>query len=98
MSIRTLEQAFNAKFHDSKAYLEFCSLKVTNEIEELEISSKNVFKTSDKLKEYLRFVDKVMLDHLQKNDQVAHAYIKEKSALTAVQAHANSKYFFTTFF
>lgn len=96
MTIRTLEQAFNAKFHDSKAYAEFCSLEITSEIEDLEVRSKNVFKTSDKLKEYLRFIDKVMLEHLQKHDQVAHSYVKGKSALTAVQAHTESKYFFTT--
>jgi len=96
LSTRTLEQAFNAKFHDSKAYSEFCSLELTNEITDLEISAKNVFKTSAKLKEYLRFIDKVMLDCLQKHDQAAHSYVKEKSALTAVQAHAKGKYFFTT--
>lgn len=96
MSIRTLEQAFNAKFHDSKAYEEFCSLDIKNEISDLELDSRRVFKTSDKLKEYLRFIDKVMFEHLQKHDQAAHSYVKEKSALTAVQAHAGNKYFFTT--
>ncbi len=94
--MRTLEQAFNARFHNSQTYAEFCSLKVADEIEELDTGSKNILKTSDKLKEYLRFIDKVMLDSLQKNEQVAHAYVKEKSTLTAVQAHIGNKYFFTT--
>lgn len=96
MSIRTLEQAFNAKFHDSKAYADFCSLDLTTEVEEIELKSRRIFKTSKKLSEFLRFIDKVMFDHLCKHKEAAHAYIKEKSALTAVQDHAGSKYFFMT--
>jgi len=96
MSIRTLEQAFNAKFHDSNAYQEFCSLSIQDEISNLDLVPRSVFKTSDKLKEYLRFIDQVMFEHLQKHEQAAHSYVKEKSALTAVQAHAGNKYFFLT--
>ena len=96
MDTRTLEQAFNAKFHDSIAYDEFCSLDIESEITNLEIESRNVFKTTKKLKEYLRFIDKVILKHLQKHGQAAHSYVKEKSALTAVKAHTGNKYFFTT--
>ena len=96
MKKKTLEQAFNAKFHDGEAYKEFCDLDVEKEVEELHINSRSIFKTSDKLKEYLRFIDKVILEYLQKNELVVHSYIKEKSALTAVKAHTENKYFFIT--
>lgn len=96
MDTRTLEQAFNAKFHDTLGYNEFCSLDIENEITNLEIGLRDVFKTSPKLKDYLRFIDKVIFEHLQKHTNAAHAYVKEKSALTAVSAHSENKFFFTT--
>ena len=86
MDTRTLEQAFDAMFHDSAAYDEFCSLSIESEITELDLGLGNAFSTSPILKKYLRFIDKVILESLQKHGEAAHSYIKEKSALTALQA------------
>jgi RNA-directed DNA polymerase len=96
LDTRTFEQAFNAVFHDNKAFIEFCSLNVESEFEKISINSRSIYKTSPKLKKYLRFIDKVILRHLQKNENVVHSYIKERSSLTAIQPHVKSKYFFTT--
>jgi len=93
---RSFEQAFNAVFHDEQAFKDFCSLDVIAEVEEFFVNSRTVYRTSDKFKKYLRFVDKVILRHLNKNEQVVHSYLKEKSVLTAVKAHASNKYFFLT--
>lgn len=96
MNKRTFEQAFNTIFHDDEAFSEFCSMKINDGMEEFKIKERTIFKTSEKLKKYLRFIDRVLLSHLQKNDEIVHSYIKEKSALTAVKAHSNNKYFFKT--
>jgi len=93
---RNFEQAFNAVFHDEQAFNDFCSLDVRSEIEEFVINSRTIYRTSKKFKKYLRFIDKVILRHLDKNEQVVHSYLKEKSVLTAVKAHASSKCFFLT--
>ena len=96
MSNRNFEQAFNAVFHDEQAFNDFCSLDISSEIEGFVIKSRTVYRTSKKFKKYLRFIDKVILRHLDKNEQVVHSYLKEKSVLTAVKAHASSKCFFLT--
>ncbi|MFK5915567.1 MAG: reverse transcriptase domain-containing protein [Woeseiaceae bacterium] len=96
MSNRSFEQAFNAVFHDEQAFNEFCSLDINAEVEAFEVNSRTVYRTSDKFKKYLRFIDKVILRHLDKNERVVHSYLKEKSVLTAVKSHASSKCFFLT--
>ncbi len=96
MSYKTLQQAFNAVFHNKEPFEDFCSADLSNEVKEVNYSSRKVYRTSDKMKKYLRFIDKVILRHLQKNTNVVHSYIKEKSVLTAVQSHASNKSFFLT--
>ncbi|WP_193195012.1 reverse transcriptase domain-containing protein [Microbulbifer taiwanensis] len=94
MSRRSLEQAFNAVFHNKDSFAEFCSFQISDEIDEFLIKERKVYRTSDKFKGYLRFIDKVILRHLTHNSDVVHSYIREKSALTAVQAHAGKRAFF----
>lgn len=96
MSKRTLKQAFNAIFHDESAFFEFCSLDIRGEVETFTVAGRKVFKTSEKLKKYLRFIDRVILRHLAKNEDVVHSFTKDKNTLTAVQAHTGHNYFFLT--
>lgn len=96
MEKRNFEQAFNAVFHDIDVFNDFCSLDIKSEINEFLANSRTVYRPSDKLKKYLRFIDKVFLRHLQINERVVHSYVKERSVLTAVKAHASSKCFFLT--
>lgn len=96
MNKRTFEQAFNTVFHDKEVFSDFVNMDINQNIEEFYIKSRSVFKTTKKLKKYLQFIDKVLFQNLQNNETVVHSYIKEKSPLTAVQAHSKSKYFFKT--
>jgi len=96
LSKRTLKQAFNAVFHNKDSFDDFCSFNPNENIEEFYYKDRKIFKTSDKYKTYLRFLDKVVLRYLAKNADVVHSYIKGKSVLTAVTAHTNSKAFFLT--
>jgi len=93
---KTFEQAFNAVFHDEEVFKSFLSLRLNEEITEFTIQSRKIYRTSDKLKKYLRFIDRVVLRHLNRNEDVVHSYIKERSTLTAVQSHASNKAFFMT--
>ena len=96
MTKRTFEQAFNAVFHDESAFVDFCSLDISREIETFTVTGRTVFRTSDKFKKYLRFVDRVILRYLAKDKRVVHSFTKEKSTLTAIQAHTGNNYFFLT--
>jgi len=96
VSFRTLEQAFNAVFHKKENFTDFCSLDLSQHVEEILFRERKIYRTDKKLKKYLRFIDKVLLRHLAKNDDVVHSYIKEKSALTAVKVHAGNRAFFLT--
>ncbi|PCJ98666.1 MAG: reverse transcriptase [Alteromonadaceae bacterium] len=91
---RSLEQAFNAVFHDRESFNDFCTLPLAPEVSEIPLHLRKVYRPSDKLKTYLRFIDKVVLRHLKYNASVVHSYIKGSSALTAVQAHAKNQAFF----
>lgn len=96
MEKRNFEQAFNAVFHDKDAFNDFCSLDIKSEMQEFIANSRTVYRPSVKLKKYLRFIDKVILRHTDKNERVVHSYLKERSVLTAVRAHTPSKYFLLT--
>ncbi|WP_339075215.1 reverse transcriptase domain-containing protein [Teredinibacter turnerae] len=94
MADRSLQQAFNAIYHDSESFDDFCNFPLGSEISQVPLHEREVYQPSDKLKVYLRFIDKIVLRHLACNKRVVHSYIKEKSSLTAVQAHAKSHAFF----
>lgn len=94
MSKRTLEQAFNAVFHDKAAFVDFCAVDVSKEVETFSVSDRTVYQTSDKFKKYLRFVDSVILRFLAKDEDVVHSFTKGKNTLTTVQAHSGNNYFF----
>lgn len=96
MNKRTFEQAFNAIFHDKNAYEEFLNLCLESEIEEVFFKNKRLYRTSEKLKKYLRFIDRVILRNLAKNEVVVHSFTKGKSTLTALKEHEKSKVFFQT--
>lgn len=96
MNQRTLEQAFNTIFHGKANFADFCSLDTSEEIETFTVSERKIFKTSEKLKKYLRFIDRVVLRHLAKDDDVVHSFTKEKNTFTAVKAHVDNNYFFLT--
>ena len=96
MPQKTLEELFNAVFHDKRVFLDFCNLEMEKEVEVSHYKDRKVYKTSDKLKKIHKFINNVILRNVQTNDHVVHSYIKGKSALTAVKAHAKSKFFFNT--
>lgn len=102
MTKRTFRQAFNAVFHDKEDFEDFLSIDIGNEIERVVILNKLkkqqrvIFKQSDRLRKYLRFVDRVILRSLARNDDVVHSFTKDKSTLTAVIAHAKNDFFFQT--
>ncbi|GEA02141.1 hypothetical protein KUL17_10380 [Alteromonas sp. KUL17] len=93
---KTLEQAFNTIFHDKEDFSEFCSLDVISEVEPFTISDREVFKTSDRLKRYLRFIDRIILRHLSIDTDVVHSFSQEKNTYTAVKEHVGNDYFFLT--
>lgn len=94
MRKRSFKQAFNAIFHDEESFDDFMGLDLGEEVSEFNIDGRTVFKTSDKLKKYLRFIDRVMFRHLAKNERVVHSFTKGRSTLSAVRSHSSSKYFF----
>ncbi|WP_252176983.1 reverse transcriptase domain-containing protein [Endozoicomonas sp. 4G] len=96
MSKRTLEQAFNAVFHEKESFNDFCVMSQSQEVLAFSVNSRDLVRPSVRLKKYLRFIDKVVLRYLKRADDVVHSYIKGKSALTAVQAHAGNSHFFIT--
>lgn len=96
MTKRTLRQAFNAVFHKGESFEEFCRLELAGEVDEFEIEDRRVIRPKDKLKKYLRFLDKVVMRNLSKDEEVVHSFVKGKSTLTAVLPHVNNKYFFLT--
>lgn len=96
MNARTFEQAFNAVFHDKQKFDEFCNPNIESEIDVFEINGREIFRTSDKLKKFLQFLNKVILRNLAKDYSVVHAFVEGRSTLTAVQAHIGSTYFFLT--
>lgn len=94
MNRNTLEQAFEAIFHKEYSFDDFCKTEIDKEVVVLNYRGRDVLKTSEKLKKYLRFINKVLLRHLRINQDVVHSYVRGKSSLTAVLAHKDSKYFF----
>lgn len=91
---RTFKQAFNAVFHDEGQFEYFCSADFSHDIESITINGRTRFKTTDRLRKILRFVDSVVVSHLALYEDVVHSFVKGKNTLSAVEAHAGSKQFF----
>jgi len=97
MNNRTFEEAFNTVFHNKITFDDFCSLDLSCEINTFTTNDgRLIYRPSDKLKDCLRFIDRVVFRNLAKDTDVVHSFIKGKSTLTAVQAHSRNKYFFIT--
>ncbi len=96
MAYRTLQQAFNAVFHDKESFSEFYSLEQRKHVDGFLYRDRKVYKTSAQYKRFLRFLEKVVLRHLATNANVVHSYIRGKSTLTAVTAHSKNSAFFLT--
>ncbi len=99
MRKRTLEQAFNAVFHKKSSFQEFCSLDIAQELdlkEKMYKHEREILCPLGKHKKYLRFIDRIILRHLNSDLEVVHSFIKEKNTLSAVEAHIGNNYFFLT--
>jgi len=96
VDIRTLQQAFNAVFHNKETFSDFHSIEPSEHVTEFTVRGRAVVSTSKKFRSYLRFIDKVVLRHLAINDEVVHSYLRNKSVLTAASAHAGNRAFFLT--
>lgn len=96
MEKRTLKQAFNTIFHGKYDFEDFCNLNVSKETEPFVINNKKIYRTSVKLRDYQRFIEKVLLRYLSVDNKIVHSFIKGNNTLTAVEAHSNNKYFFQT--
>lgn len=90
----TLEEAFHSTFHNKFRFDDFLNLDVSTEYTKLQ--DKDIYKPSDKLKKYLRFLNSFVFDDALINENVVHSYKKGKSPYTAITSHANNTYFFKT--
>ncbi|MGZ8226378.1 MAG: reverse transcriptase domain-containing protein [Methylococcaceae bacterium] len=92
----TLQEAFDSTFHDKLNFNDFLNLDVKKECKSFSINNKLIINPSPTLKKYLRFLNNFVFDYAKINTEVVHSYRKGKNAYTAVEKHANSKYFFQT--
>jgi len=98
VQMKTFKQAFNTVFHDEALFDFLCHGDLSSELTTFQVgkAQRDVIKVSDKLKSLLRFIDKVVLSHLDINQSVVHSYIKNKSVVTAAEQHVNSQCFLVT--
>ncbi len=55
MGDRTLEQAFNAVFHKKESFTDFCSLDLSEHVDDFLYKERKVYRTSKKLKNYCNY-------------------------------------------
>jgi RNA-directed DNA polymerase len=91
-----LQEAFDSTFHHKLNFNDFLNLDVQNECKSFHINKKLILNPSATLKKYLRFLNNFVFDYAKINTEVVHSYRKGKNAYTAVEKHADSKYFFQT--
>jgi RNA-directed DNA polymerase len=96
MRKKTFEDAFQAVFHNKVNFSEFCSIDIESEITCFEIDDRKIFKPSDQLKQFLRFVDKVVLRQLDQDTDVVHSFVSGRNTLSAVKVHERNNHFFLT--
>lgn len=91
-----LHEAFDSTFHHKLNFNDFLNLDVQKECKSFHINHKLILNPSATLKKYLRFLNNFVFDYAKINIEVVHSYRKGKNAYTAVEKHADSKYFFQT--
>jgi len=92
----SLQTAFDSRFHHKLSFDDFLNLDVTQEYQILDRKKQLILNPTAKLKKYLRFLNSFIFNEALVNANVVHSYRQGRNAYTAVEKHANSKYFFQT--
>jgi len=92
----SLKTAFDSSHLKNLHFEDLLQIDVANEYKSFQIKNKITLKPSDKLKKILQFLNTFIFNYSLINTNVVHSYRKGKNPFTAVQKHANSKYFFQT--
>lgn len=91
-----LNEAFDRTFHQKYSFSDFLNLDVKGEVNRFEVRGRAVYKPSDKLKKYHRFLNTFIFDYADMAEDVVHSYRKGKSPYTALAPHSASKFFLKT--
>jgi len=92
----SLQKAFDSRFHHKLNFDDFLNLDVKQEYQILDRKKQLILKPTAKLKKYLRFLNTFIFNDALVNTNVIHSYRQGRNVYTAVEKHANSKYFFQT--
>lgn len=68
----------------------------SSDYEKIKLKNKVIYKTSDKIKKYLRFINGVFFEYSNVNLNVVHSFLKNRSPYSALKYHLENKYLFST--
>ena len=91
----SLENAFNATFHEKYSFKQFLELTVCENVSTHERDKHIVHAPSNILKFFLRFLNTYVFNFFEVAPNV-HSYTKNRNTLTAVSLHRNNRYFYQT--
>ena len=93
---KSFQDVFTSNFHHKYSFSDFLSFNVLENIEKYNLKNRTIFKPTQKLKTFQRFLNTCIFEFANVNSNVVYSYRKGKSTLDAVRQHANNKYFFKT--
>lgn len=93
---KSFEFIFDSFFHGKYKWSEFLNLDISSECERIEVDGREVFKCSEKLKAFHKFINKVIFDNLNVDEESVYSYRKGVNVKDALKKHVYNGYFFQT--
>ncbi|HEI6852542.1 TPA: RNA-directed DNA polymerase [Yersinia enterocolitica] len=91
-----LEMVFNIAFFEKDSFENFLNFNVASEYERAMFRGRELFKPSQKLKEYHKFINDFIFPYLDVNAEIVFSYRKGSSTYDAVSKHSESVIFYNT--
>jgi len=96
---KSLKSIFKSHYHDKYSFEDFLTFDQGKEFSTIDIDAnkslkKEIFKPSDKLQDYLRFLNNYIFQYADTNINVVYSYRKGTNPYQAVVKHSDSNFFF----
>ncbi|WP_166369690.1 reverse transcriptase domain-containing protein [Psychromonas sp. SA13A] len=96
---KSLQSIFKSHYHEKYSFEDFLNFDQEKEFSTIEIDTKKgakkeIFKPSDKLQDYLRFLNNYIFQYADTNTNVVYSYRKGTNPYQAVVKHSANNFFF----
>lgn len=93
---KRLDKIFESFFHGKYEFSDFIETEALKESRLIKSDSGNIYEANEKLKDYHKFINRVVLENLEVDQESVFSYRKGVGVRDAIEKHSGGKFFFQT--